>query len=273
MAWTFLPKDIINLTNAPVIRKSGDYIAKLLKEQRPTEIQFPMLPKFSPFDNLVNFLEEAMEELSVMLKLYSLERSYVYSIFISIVLCIQVKMKELNLPIDDFNGWSCQVIAENDTWSHARRKRRLAQRLMKKADNQDTGNIIETNDLAKKCAEEFNENSIQSIDEQQKIEKSPEKAVAKECFLVCNFFAEVIENEESEGDDVKISMVFEKGSGGKNALETLRQYLINKLDIREYCQKQHAKPSKNRRKRLKRNESDMNSEEIGESLDNDTESA
>lgn len=67
LAWSFLPKDVINLTNAPVIRKSGDYIAKLLKEQRPIEIQFPMRHKFASFDNLVNFLEEAMEELHVTL--------------------------------------------------------------------------------------------------------------------------------------------------------------------------------------------------------------
>lgn len=59
--------DVINLTNAPVIRKSGDYIAKLLKEQRPTEILFPMRDKFSSFDNLINFLEELMEELNVLL--------------------------------------------------------------------------------------------------------------------------------------------------------------------------------------------------------------
>lgn len=70
LAWSFLPKDVINLTNAPVIRKSGDYIAKLLKEQRPIEIQFPMRHKFASFDNLVNFLEEAMEELHVTLYLY-----------------------------------------------------------------------------------------------------------------------------------------------------------------------------------------------------------
>lgn len=70
LAWSFLPKDVINLTNAPVIRKSGDYIAKLLKEQRPMEIQFPMRHKFASFDDLVNFLEEAMEELHVRLYLY-----------------------------------------------------------------------------------------------------------------------------------------------------------------------------------------------------------
>lgn len=65
LAWSFLPKDVIDLTTAPVIRKSGDYIAKLLKERRPTEIQFPMQHKFSSFDHLINFLEETMEEINV----------------------------------------------------------------------------------------------------------------------------------------------------------------------------------------------------------------
>ena len=76
LAWSFLPKDVINLTNAPIIQKSGDYIAKLLREQRPTEIQFPMRHKFSSFDNFVNYLEEILEQLQVTLYLYFLQCFY-----------------------------------------------------------------------------------------------------------------------------------------------------------------------------------------------------
>lgn len=72
MAWSFLPKDIVNLINAPVIRKNENYIAKLLRQQRPTEIQFPIQHRFSSFDNLINFLEEIMKELNVILYLYFL---------------------------------------------------------------------------------------------------------------------------------------------------------------------------------------------------------
>lgn len=72
MAWSFLPKDVVNLINAPVIRKNENYIAKLLRQQRPTEIQFPIQHRFSSFDNLINFLEEIMKELNVILYLYFL---------------------------------------------------------------------------------------------------------------------------------------------------------------------------------------------------------
>ncbi|XP_054007932.1 U6 small nuclear RNA (adenine-(43)-N(6))-methyltransferase [Hylaeus anthracinus] len=237
LAWSFLPLDVINLTNAPVIRKSGDYIAKLLKQQRPTEIQFPMRDKFSSFNNLVNFLEEIMEEL-------------------------HIHINELNLPIDDFNGWSCQLIVENDMWSHARRKRRLAQRQMNQHETHNT-----VSDGIK--------NPTENTNEQKQVEFA-----TKDPLLVCNFFVEIVEHDdESESDTAKISMVFEKGNGGKNALETFRQYLINKLNVREYLRKQYTGPTKRKRKRLKKTESDVHETDInleqGEStsFDNDAESS
>ncbi|XP_068970029.1 U6 small nuclear RNA (adenine-(43)-N(6))-methyltransferase [Bombus flavifrons] len=235
LAWSFLPKDVINLTNAPVIRKSGDYIAKLLKEQRPIEIQFPMRHKFASFDNLVNFLEEAMEEL-------------------------HIQIEELNLPIGNFNGWSCQLIAGNDTWSHARRRRRLAQRLMNQSVNHDTGQTSVINDITENDTEKLIKNNSGDI-----VRKN-------EPLLICNFFAEVIEHEEPENDEVKISMIFEKGIGGKVALETFRQYLINKLDVRKYFQKQHERPNKRKRKRSETSKIEINSEQVENLHKNDTES-
>ncbi|XP_076653769.1 uncharacterized protein LOC143359610 isoform X2 [Halictus rubicundus] len=213
LAWTFLSKDVVNLTNAPVIRKSGDYVAKLLREKRPTEIQFPMEDKISSFDRLISFIEETMEEL-------------------------HVDIKELNLPIDDFNGWSCQLIAKNDSWTHARRKRRLAQRKM----NQNIDDNI---------TEESSHDNDKKITNDQ-IEKADCSDI-KEPLLVCNFFVELIENEEESGsDNIRISMVFEKGSGGKNALETFKQCLINKLNIRDCFQKQHTVSPTKKRKKLRR---------------------
>ncbi|KZC13336.1 PREDICTED: methyltransferase-like protein 16 homolog [Dufourea novaeangliae] len=219
LAWTFLPKDVINLTNAPVIRKSGDYVAKLLKEKRPTEIQFPMPDKFSSFDNFINFLEESIEEL-------------------------HIHIKELNLPIDDFNGWSCQLVVKNDTWSHARRKRRLAQRQINQFKADNVGK--DANDGTKCPGKELTQDS-------------------SDPFLVCNFFAELIEcEEEPESDSIRISMVFEKESGVRNALETFKQYLINKLNIRNCSQKQHAGPQKKKRKRLKKSGSDTRDSNINQ---------
>ncbi|CAD1471370.1 unnamed protein product, partial [Heterotrigona itama] len=233
LAWSFLPKDVINLTNAPVIQKSGDYIVKLLREQRPTEIQFPMRHKFSSFDNFVNFLEEILEQL-------------------------QIQIKELNLPIDDFNGWSYQLVAKNDTWSHARRKRRLAQRLMNQSVDHDTMNNCNT-----ECTTVINDTTEKLLKNNSGDKNEP--------LLICNVFAEVIENEEAENDDVKISMIYEKGTGGKNALEMFRQYLINKLGVREYFQKQHENSNKKKRKRLKTNKIEINSEQVENSLKNNME--
>lgn len=248
LAWTFLPKNVIDLTNAPVIRKSGDYIAKLLREKRPTELQFPMQHKFSSFDNVINFLEETMEELNV-------------------------QIKELNLPIDDFNGWSRQLVAENDTWSYARRKRRLVQRQTKNHDRENTS----TSNLTEHLPEKLIENNSKDTIEQETIPPLKEKSVAEEPLLICNFFVELIEHDEPENDNIKISMIFEKGTGGRNALETFKQYLINKLNLREYIQKQCARPNKKKRKRLKSStsnkcETDVSSQEDEKTFENNVES-
>ncbi|XP_078044506.1 U6 small nuclear RNA (adenine-(43)-N(6))-methyltransferase [Augochlora pura] len=213
LAWTHLSKDVINLTSAPVIRKSGDYIAKLLREKRPTEIQFPMEDKIRSLDHLIDFIEELMDEL-------------------------HVRIQELNLPIDDFNGWSCQLVAKNDSWSHSRRRRRLAKRKM----NQEAD--CDNDEKSSKCGGRI------AVDQ---TEDDSNCSNTNEPFLVCNIFIEQIESEEEfESNSIRISLVFEKGSGGRNALETFKQYLINKLDIRDCLQKQHTVLSpKKRRKRLK----------------------
>lgn len=168
------------------------------------------------------------------------------------------------MPIDNFNGWSCQLIAENDTWSHARRKRRLAQRLINQFIDHNTKCITTTNDI-EHSTKKLIKNTSEDIVEEQTI-KELQKTVMKEPLLICNFFAEVIEHEEAKDNDVKIFMVLEKGTGGKNALETFRQYLINRLDIREYFQKPCERPNKKKRKRLKASKIEMNLNQIKNSI-------
>lgn len=195
-------------------------------------------------------------------------------ISIYIMFNMQVQIKELNLPIDDFNGWSGQLIAENDTWSHARRKRRLAQRQMNQSRDHDREDTNTSNDLTKNGSEKLIENNTKdNTTAQKQVQLSAENVDIKEPLLICSFFVELIEHEEPENDDIKISMIFEKGTGGKNALETFKQYLINKLDVREYFQKQCARPNKKKRKRLKSGASnDAGSQESEKSFESSVES-
>lgn len=223
LAWTFLTKNSINLVNAPVIRKSGDFIVKLLKEQKPMEIIFPLEDEFSTFDDVIDSLENIMNEL-------------------------KLHIKELNLPVNDFDGWACQLTADEDTWSHARRKRRLAQR------QKQLGGTVENF--------ESGECSVQS---QALQENETEQPRPKDPFLVWNIFVDVIEpDDDSLKTDVKICMVFEKGKGGKNSLETFRQYLINKLNVRDFFQTYCRSPSKKKRK--KRKDSGRKSHELNSHL-------
>lgn len=123
--------------------------------------------------------------------------------------------------------------------------------------------ITTTNNI-EHSTKKFIKNTSKNIVEEQTI-KELQETVKKEPLLICNFFAELIEH-EAKNNDVKIFMVLEKGTGGKNALETFRQYLINKLDIREYFQKSHEKPNKKKRKRLKTSKIEVNLNQIKNSV-------
>lgn len=67
-------------------------------------------------------------------------------------------------------------------------------------------------------------------------EKSSDKKILG-CIpiLTCKLWIEIERCEEAivQDDVFRIWMIFENGSGGLDALQSLRQYLINKLDIRE----------------------------------------
>jgi len=65
LAWSFLPENIIDLTSAPVIRKSGKSIVQSLKKDYKTLITFPMNDKFACMNDIINFLRTTAEELNV----------------------------------------------------------------------------------------------------------------------------------------------------------------------------------------------------------------
>lgn len=162
-------------------------------------------------------------------------------------------MKEIGLDDEDDPCWACQLTGYIDTWSHARRKRRMAMRqeVLKKqclvnAESADTENLqMEQN-------EEQEEGSIRNTDP----------------LLVCTLLVgeKSLGGDSDEDDDenksdtgelknekmLRICMLYESGQGGKLSLETLRQYLVNKLNIRELFRKQQpSKPNKKKRKRKK----------------------
>lgn len=66
LAWSFLPKNVLDLNSAPVIRKSGKSIVQPLKKDSKTSIIFPKNDKFSCMEDLLSFLRTTAEELNVM---------------------------------------------------------------------------------------------------------------------------------------------------------------------------------------------------------------
>lgn len=163
-------------------------------------------------------------------------------------------MKEIQIDEDDYPCWACQLVAVNDMWSHARRKRRMAMRedALKK---QRLGNSDE-------MTEKLIAGSSESTIEESKTNGNDEP------LLVCTLLAGG-KGKNDDGDDdnddgdseaenerdekiLRICMLYESGHGGKQSLETLRQYLVNKLNIREFFHKQQpSKPNKRKRKKKK----------------------
>lgn len=68
LAWTFLPKEILDLTNAPVIRTRDSCQAIKQPKDRPSEIVFPLGDKFHDVDQLVETLHLWIRELKASTK-------------------------------------------------------------------------------------------------------------------------------------------------------------------------------------------------------------
>jgi len=156
-------------------------------------------------------------------------------------------LHDIPLPEDNFDIWACQVTVRERSWEHTRRKRRLAQQIaLKKMKDEDDKCIGNT------CAEETSVKTVNDV-------KNPEESSDKELpdkdipLLVCNLWVEVESPDDShvitQADEIfRIWMIFQNGHGGLDALHSLRQYLINKLGVRE---KILDNPSKFKRKKQK----------------------
>ncbi|KYM95659.1 PREDICTED: methyltransferase-like protein 16 homolog [Cyphomyrmex costatus] len=222
LAWSFLPQNVVNLTTAPVIRKRGKSIVGSLKNYK-TSITFPVNDKFSCVDDIINFLRVTAKELNV-------------------------KLQDVPIPEDSFDSWACQVTARKRSWEHMRRKRRLAQRSALKRAKSENGECIEANTYAEETSIETGD-SANNSDEVSSDKELPDKDGP---LLVCKLWVEAENCDDSQdiitqSDEIlRIWMLFENGYGGLDALHSLRQYLINKLDVRE---KILDNPSKTKRKK------------------------
>ncbi|KAK2580896.1 hypothetical protein KPH14_005966 [Odynerus spinipes] len=231
LAWSFLSIDVFDLTKAPVIREN--VIPKYLKDHPPLEIIFPMQNKYSHIDDIITELKKIIHEL-------------------------QINMRELELEKNTLSEWGCHLIAQNDTWSHARRKRRLAERQSKKykevnAQNDVKETVTEEKAIVEPEVQSKQHSNTQTENVQLVSTKDTEAPDHKGPLLSFNLFINVIEDEQDpEKNNAKICLFFEHGNGGKNTLETLRQYLINKLNVREYFQQFCSTTSKKKRKKFKK---------------------
>ncbi|XP_014212284.1 U6 small nuclear RNA (adenine-(43)-N(6))-methyltransferase [Copidosoma floridanum] len=226
IAWTFALQEEINLKTAPVIRTRTE--VQKIKKNKSMEIVFPAKENLSCLDEVVSSLKTWITEL-------------------------QIEIKEIEL--DDDDCWACQLKSYSDTWTHARRKRRMFMcgTPLKKQCLDESANLNNATKSSKGTDLELTKNEVTAID-------------TKEPILVCTLLVgEKYENDkedenkdDSESDStinkkmLRICMVFESGTGGKLNLETLRQYLVNKLNIREFFRKQQpSKPNKKKRREKK----------------------
>lgn len=65
LAWSFFPKEVVNLTNAPVIRTREQSSAVKQSKDRPSEIVFPLGDKFANLEELIAVLKQWIRELQV----------------------------------------------------------------------------------------------------------------------------------------------------------------------------------------------------------------
>lgn len=136
-----------------------------------------------------------------------------------------MELDELDLSEDEFEDIHkvFKLQAHSNTWSHARRKRREQMR-------KDSGEIPSKEDVKNK------------------------RPLSHEPYLICNLVLDKIHVESVKDDCYRLQMMFEDGN--REALETLRQYLINRFNVRMLMQKLSVKHSQKsitkRRKKCKK---------------------
>lgn len=159
----------------------------------------------------------------------------------------------------------CRLTAEEKTWEHARRKRRLAQQLaLKKLKDADGGrvevNTVETSSDTVLVAEEnvdvkqADENPSEETSSVRE-EESGESSSKREPLLTCELWIEIesshMEETVSNDDMFCIWMTFKDGSGGLDALQSLRQYLKNRLGVKRMVLDDPTRPVKKAKKKKK----------------------
>ncbi|XP_043472715.1 U6 small nuclear RNA (adenine-(43)-N(6))-methyltransferase [Leptopilina heterotoma] len=209
IAWSFLPESVLNLSTAPTIRKNPEYMEKKKYEKPPFDIIFP------PHGNLKN-----LQEVIASLK--------------SCVRKLNIQLKEIQFEERENLFWACQLTTDHDSWCQARRKRRMS---------------LQLESASKKIRNSVNSES-QSFSASNIVTQKNEKTLRLESdgpFLEFILLLYLIQSDGEINEDnsqFKISLIFESGSGGRNALESFRQFLVNKLNVREYFQKQFKSKKK-----------------------------
>lgn len=160
-------------------------------------------------------------------------------------------MQDVPISEESFDVWACRVTASERSWEHTRRKRRLAQQIaLERAKGKD-GECIGANTAEETSIKTGND--VKSTHEGSSGKQLPDKDGP---LLVCKLWVEAESRDDSEDvitrpeELLRIWMIFENGHGGLDALHSLRQYLINKLGVRE---KILDNPSKFKRKKKRKN--------------------
>ncbi|XP_011307319.1 methyltransferase-like protein 16 homolog [Fopius arisanus] len=226
MAWSFLDEGIVNLKSAPFIRTRTEVRREAEGGTFGVEIEFPREGEYlEGVSNVVERIKGFIEEL-------------------------HIEIEELNLEDEDLDIWTCQFRATEDSWSHARRKRRLALRL-----EQECKARPEASDTPSRLTD----NSVNPPDH------SRSRELFLEATLAIGEVSEPVEDSEVPENSsqsphhqkIKISMILQGGTGGKIALETFRQFLINKLGVRDFFHSKSTSKTSNKRRKRKRHSGEI----------------
>jgi len=161
----------------------------------------------------------------------------------------QIKLQDVPIPEDSFDSWACRITARKRSWEHMRRKRRLAQQSALKRVKGESGECIEVEKTSIETGNSTKNSDEESSDKELSDKNGP--------LLICKFWIEIESRNDSQDittqpDEIlRIWMVFENGYGGLDALHSLRQYLINKLEVREKILDNSSK-TKRKKKRIKK---------------------
>ncbi|XP_066588353.1 RNA N6-adenosine-methyltransferase METTL16 [Prorops nasuta] len=253
LAWTFLSKETLNLSVAPNIRKRGDYISNNLRDE-PYELVYPLTEEVPTIQSIANRLKQWCYEFNIQISDINYKADLKSEAFRARAKKVtwthlrrerrlkereQDKSLQSLLETSDNCNKKVSRVEEMATISRSQMKteelytqKTLSETMEYEGKSKECLKGMELNADFSSTPMDFNLNgNSESMDGGMQGSECNEKC--DEFDLTFDVYISLLRCNANEIGCAKISLIFVSGIGGRLALDSFRNFLVNKLDKKE----------------------------------------